>query len=291
MTAADTRRFLAEEIRVTANIRSPRLIDAIATIPRDRFLPPGPWLIRGVADMGGGPRQTDDADPRHVHHDVAVAIDPARDLYNGQPSLIAGWLEAAGVAEGQRVIHIGCGTGYFTAWIAHVVGPAGSVHAMDVDPDLASRARANLADRPWVTVVQGNGTTALPPGADVVIVHAGATHVLDVWLDTLNDGGRLLLPLTMAAPGMPANIGKGPMLLVTRHGAEWRARCFSIVAIYSLKDARDETLGAELAKMLMSGAWMRVTRLRRDAHERGDTCVLHGRTTCLSGDAAKEMGQ
>ncbi|MBE3073762.1 MAG: hypothetical protein IMZ75_02275, partial [Actinobacteria bacterium] len=69
MTAADTRRFLAEEIRVSANIRSPHLIEAIATTPRERFLPPGPWLIRGVGDMAG-PRQTDDADQRHVHHDV-----------------------------------------------------------------------------------------------------------------------------------------------------------------------------------------------------------------------------
>src|SRR5512142_584549 len=127
MTAADTRRFLAEEIRVAANIRSPRVVDAIASVPRDRFLPPGPWIIRGMADVFGPPRQTDDADPRHVHHDVSVAIDPSRQLYNGQPSLVARWLAEAEVDEGQRVVHIGTGTGYFTALVAHVVGPTGYV--------------------------------------------------------------------------------------------------------------------------------------------------------------------
>lgn len=282
MTAADTRRFLAEEIRVTANIRSLRIVDAIATIPREGFLGPGPWRIRGIADMGGPPRRTDDADPRHVHHDISVAIDSSRDLYNGQPSLIAGWLETLGLAPGQRVVHIGCGTGYFTAWIAHVVGPSGSVHAIDVDSGLAERARTNLADRPWVSVHAGNGTRDLPADNDIVLVHAGGTHPLDVWLDALRDGGRLLMPLTMRVPGMPESISKGMMLLVTKGGGDYTARCFSMVAIYSLKDARDEAIGADLGKALMTGALMKVTRLRRDAHDRGDKCIVHGASGCLS---------
>src|SRR4029079_5205797 len=102
----DARQFLAEEIRVAANIRSPRIVEALATIPRERFLPAGPWQIRGVGDVGG-PRTTEDADPRHVYHDVAVAIDPARNLFNGQPSLIARWLDDIALDAGQRVIHIG----------------------------------------------------------------------------------------------------------------------------------------------------------------------------------------
>ena len=47
MKATDARRFLAEEIRVVHNIKSQRIIEAIATIPREQFLPPGPWQIRG----------------------------------------------------------------------------------------------------------------------------------------------------------------------------------------------------------------------------------------------------
>jgi hypothetical protein len=102
MTAEDTRRFLAEEIRVSSNLRHPRLIEALGSVPRERFLPPGPWLIRGMFDTG--PRLTDDADPRHVYHDVAIAIDPSRTLYNGQPSLIAKWLESLEIREAEHVL-------------------------------------------------------------------------------------------------------------------------------------------------------------------------------------------
>ena len=310
MTAADTRRFLAEEIRVTANIRSPRIIDAIASVPRDKFLPPGPWTIRGMADVMGPPRQTDDADPRHVHHDISVAIDTARQLYNGQPSLIARWLDEAGLGEGQRVVHVGTGTGYFTALLGHIVGPAGRVHGIEIDPDLAAQAAANLAPWPWITMQHGNGTAGFPAGNDLVLVHAGATHVLDVWLDALRDGGRLLVPLTGAMAAFPdpaaktapdamkgsmpagmkaammANISKGFVLLITRAGADWKARPLPTipVAIYSLKDVRDESIGAALGHAMMSGRLLKVTRLRRDPHEAGENCVVHGPTTCLTAD-------
>lgn len=186
------------------------------------------------------------------------------------------------VAPGERVIHVGCGTGYFTALLAHVVGPTGRIDAIDVDPSLAQRARTNLAGSPWVSVSAGNGSAELPGGADIVVVHAGASHVLDVWLDALRDGGRLLVPLTLEVPGMPAFIGKGFVLIVTRRGDEWTARAQGMVAIYSLKDVRDEAAGAALGKALMSGALMKVGRLRRDAHDAADTCIVHGATTCLS---------
>ena len=285
MSATDARRFLAEEIRVTANIRSKRIVDALATVPRERFLPNGPWQIRGVGDAGAAAgRLTDDADPRHVYHDVAIGIDPGRNLYNGQPSLIARWLDDVGLDEGQRVIHIGCGTGYFTALIGQVVGRHGRVDAMDVDADLVARARSSLSDCPWIIVRHGNGTADLLEQADVVIVHAGATHVLEAWLDVMADGGRLLLPLTAEFPGMPASIGKGVMTLVTRRADDWQAEVKPMmpVAIYSLKDVRDEKLGAAVGQALMTGALMKATRIRRDAHEPSASCAVHGPATCLS---------
>jgi protein-L-isoaspartate(D-aspartate) O-methyltransferase len=285
MPAADARRFLAEEIRVSCNIRSPRIVDALATVPRERFLPKGPWTIRGVGDASANSgRRTDDGDPRHVYHDVAIAIDAGRNIYNGSPSLIARWLDDLGLGEGQHVVHIGCGTGYFTAIIGHVVGPKGRVDAMDVDADLAVRARVSLSDQPWVRVRHGNGTNDLRGPADVIVVHAGATHVLDAWLDVMADGGRLLLPLTVEMPGMPASIGKGLMAMVTRRGDLWRVQAQSAmpVAIYSLKDVRDSRLEAALGKAMMTGALMKASRIRRDAHEPSASCVVHGSTTCIS---------
>jgi len=108
---------------------------------------------------------TDDANPRHVYHDLAVAIDSTRNLYNGQPSLIARWLDDAGLGEGQRVVHVGCGAGYFTALMASVVGPTGRVDAVDVDAGLATQAAVNLAAWRWVSVSVGNGAARLASGA------------------------------------------------------------------------------------------------------------------------------
>jgi len=278
MTTADARYFLAEEIRVVHNIESARVVDALATVPRERFLGPGPWQMFSMS----GPRPTDDADPRHVYHDTGYALDPARSLYNGQPSMIATWIVELGIREGSRVIHIGCATGYFTALIAHVVGPTGQVHAIEIDRGFVERARVNLAEWPWVSVHHGNGTADLPHGVDAVLVHAGATHVLDAWLDALADGGRLIVPLTSSMPGMAVTLGKGMTALITReHATAYHARFLSMVAIYSLQDARDETLVVALGRMLMTGSFAKVRRLRRDAHEPADTCCLHG-TNCLS---------
>ena len=288
----DARAWFAEDLRVTCNLTAPRLVEALASVPRERFLGPGPWRFWSEALMQVlQPSQahaqlsaqvTDDADPRHVYHNVSIAIDPERNLYNGQPGLIARWLQSLAVAPGERVVHIGCGTGYFTALTAHMVGPSGRVFAIDVDAALADRARTNLRDWPWAEVVRGDGRSALPSDVDVVLVNAGATHVVDEWLDAVREGGRVLVPLTCVMPGMPAGIGKGFVVTARRVGDEWSAAVTSMVAIYSLQGIRDETLGATLGQAMMTGKMGAVTRLRRDAHDASSTCWFHGPTTCLS---------
>jgi len=65
------RRFFAEEIQPIANLQSAGLVEALATVPRQQFLPPGPWLIRSESDFGGPSRQTPDGDPRHVYHNLS----------------------------------------------------------------------------------------------------------------------------------------------------------------------------------------------------------------------------
>ena len=289
MNTAEARHFFAEEIRVVHNIKSQRVIDAFATVPREQFLPPGPWQIRGSEPAAGffsglpsQSRQTDDANPRHVYHDVSIAIDPARDLYNGQPSFIATWFDRLKIKEGDRVVHIGTGTGYYTALIAHIVGSSGMVHGIEIDPALARAASTNLAGRPWATVNEGDGSSALPADIDVMVVHAGSTHILDTWLDAVTDAGRLLVPLTVTMQGMSPNLGKGLMLMITRDNNDWRAGFTSSVVIYSLQGLRDEAKAQALAKGMMSGTFMKVKRLRREKHEATSTCWLHGATICIS---------
>jgi protein-L-isoaspartate(D-aspartate) O-methyltransferase len=256
-------------------------VEALAAVPRERFLPPGPWTIRGEADFQQPPRTTPDADPRHVYHNLAIAIDPARQLFNGAPGLLAMAIDVLMLEAGHRVLHVGCGTGYYTALMAQCVGASGRVVAIDVDEALAARATANLASMPWVRVRHGDASGPLDETFDAILINAGTTHPLPAWLDALAVGGRMVIPLTalMAPP-----IGKGPMFLFTRTSDPLRfdARTVSFVAIYSAVGVRDDALNVRLADALRTNPLPAVRYLRRDAHDPAASCWLHGFTSCLS---------
>ena len=119
---------------------------------------------------------TDDDDPRRLCHDVLVAIDETRRLNNGQPSLWASLFDQLDLQPDARVIHVGAGMGYYSAILATIVGPAGKVTALEIDPGLAPRARDNLAAWPQVGVIAADGFAyrAEEP-ADAIVVNAGVT--------------------------------------------------------------------------------------------------------------------
>jgi len=287
MDLALRRRFFAEEIEAVAKLRSATLVDALATVPRERFLAPGPWTVLAEADFTGmapaKTRLTPDADAARVYHNIGVAIDPVRQLFNGQPATLAPWIDALEIQPGARVLHVGAGLGYYTAVMAHCTGPSGRVLAFEADPALAAQARANLASSPWVTVRDEPLVTAFDETFDAVLVNAGVTHPLDAWLDALAPEGRMILPMTAAMPAM-GPIGKGFVFLVQRHGEELSARLTGFVAIFSAVGIRDEFVNAQLGQAMMAGPQkaQAVTRLRRDAHQPSLSCWLHGPAFCLS---------
>ena len=275
------RRFYAEEIQAISNLRSPALVEALATIPRERFLGAGPWTIRGEADFQAPPRMTPSADPAHLYHNLAIAIDPARQLFNGAPGLLALTIDQLRPEAGDRVLHIGAGTGYYTALIADCVGSTGRVVAIEVDEALAAQARANLAASPWVDVRHGDGSAPLDGPFDAILVNAGVTHPLDTWLDALADGGRIALPLTVP---MSPTIGKGLLVLLTKGSdpVALDARVVTFVAIYSALGVRSDTFNAALGAAMKANPFPRLTRARRDPHEPGPGCWLHAGSCCLS---------
>jgi protein-L-isoaspartate(D-aspartate) O-methyltransferase len=282
------RRFFAEEIEAVAKLRSQTLVDALAAVPRERFLPPGPWTVMAETDFTGmspgKTRQTPDADPARVYHNIGVAIDPDRQLFNGQPAALAPWIDALELAPGARVLHVGCGLGYYTAVMAACVGAGGRVVAFEADAALADTARRNLAPMPWVDVRADAAAEVSGETFDAILINAGVTHPLDAWLDALAPEGRMILPLT-ATGGPMGNIGKGLVFLV-RRGADdsFSAGVTGFVAIFSAVGLRDETLNAFIGKLLMTGPqqWTAITRLRRDRHEPSLSCRLHGPSFCLS---------
>jgi protein-L-isoaspartate(D-aspartate) O-methyltransferase len=277
------RRFYADEIAATSNLTTQALVEALATVPRERFLPSGPWVVRAEGDYGGPPRQTADANPEHVYHNFSVAIDAERQLFNGGPGIVSMAIDALALREGHQVLHIGCGLGYYSALMAHVVGSTGRVVAIEVDEALAQDATQNLSMFSWVDVRHSNGTAACGPSFDAVLVSTGVTHPRDTWLDALESGGRLALPLTAAMPKM-GRISKGPMLLLTK-GDEQNfgvRRIVPLVSVYSALDLRDESLNEALGNAFMRAPFAIPKRLRRDAHDPGPTCWLHAAQFCFA---------
>jgi protein-L-isoaspartate(D-aspartate) O-methyltransferase len=273
---ADMRAWYAEELRFAGPIGSEAVVRAFASVPRERFLGPGPWLT--YSDSGrGGYRPTPDDDPRHVHHDVLVALDASRRINNGAPSLWAFALDQMRIAAGESVLHLGCGTGYYSAIMAELVGPGGSVTAVEHDAALAERAREALAVWPWVAAVAADGARFDSGPRDVIVVSAGATHPLPAWLDALRPGGRLVLPLTSERLG-------GFMLKLERREAADRLAASLLCKAWFIPfiGARDGDLDRRLAAQIEAGHADLVQSLRRDSHVPDGSCWLHGDGFCLS---------
>lgn len=271
---ADTlRERYAEEFTYTAHLTSAAVIRAFARVPRERYLGPGPWRI--FQPYARSYWTTPDADPKHLYHDVLVAIDEMRLLNNGQPSFLASLIEALELQEGNHAVHVGCGTGYFTAILAELVGPHGRVTAIEVDADLAARSRGNLADLPNVEVVSGDGGEHDPGPADAILVNAGATHPRRIWLDSLRLNGRLVLPLT----GLNRI---GWVLKVVNRDKGYAASFISSISIFPCVGARDTDTARLLGEAFTRGGWAAVRSLRRDIHQIEPTCWLHSDNLCLS---------
>src|SRR5205085_2838220 len=106
---------------------------------------------------------TDDAQPDHLYHDILIAIDPARRLNNGLPSLWACLYDQLELEPCVHVVHVGAGTGYYSAILAEIVGRNGKVTAIEIDPELAAIAQRNLATAwPRAVVVATDGFAFRP---------------------------------------------------------------------------------------------------------------------------------
>jgi protein-L-isoaspartate(D-aspartate) O-methyltransferase len=292
-SATEVRARYAEELRFTARVSSAAVIEAFATVPRERFVGPGPWRIRSPMNMDEY-WLTETADPPHVYHDVLIALDEARGINNGQPSLWARLFDHLDINTGEEVLHLGCGTGYYSAIAAELVGRVGQVRAVEIDAMLANKARVALAAWPQVEVIHADGAHTPFDTVDVIVASAGVTHPLLSWLDALKPGGRLLLPMTTSGKladgelstakiALSAGGGPGAMLMVVRQSAnEFSARFLCRTGFVHFQGAREQAADRRLAAALVTDWGGSVRSLRRDHHLKDETCWLHGDGWCLS---------
>ena len=270
------RKFFAELMTAIAGVPHSPLTSAFASTPRERYLGPGPWKVYD----GHGYTQTPTADPTLLYQDIVVAIEEERGINNGQPSLHTRCLAALDVREGESVVHIGAGSGYYTAILATLTSAAGKVFAYEIEEKLAQRAASDLAHMAHVTVVPRSGAEGAIPKSDAIYVTAGATAPLDLWLDALHPSGRLLFPLTPGGSG--GKLGLGNMLLVKRIAEEsFDARFVCPAMFIPCIGGRDEATGKKLAEAFRSGRTHKVRSLRRKTPP-DETCWCSGSGWWLS---------
>lgn len=242
----EVRRSYAQEVGAAAKVTYRPVVEAFAAVPRERFLFAGPWNLPrpGSSDA----EVTPDDDPRHIYVDRLVSLDAAKNLNNGVPSFWAGLFDHLQPRPGERAIHAGAGTGYYSAVLAEMVGRSGSVLGIEFEPHLAAHAAQAFAGRRNVEVLQGDALSLAHGGADVIVASAGLDSVPLPWVRLLNDGGRLLFPLTAPAPQFGVNIGGGAFLLVTRRGRAHDARFVGGTYIYHFMGARSAGASERLAQ-------------------------------------------
>ena len=282
---AAVRTAFAEGLREKSPELPPHVVAAFAAVPREEFVGRGPWLTLPDA---AGYRSTPDADVKHVYQDVAIALDAARMLNNGSPGFLARLLAALDIAEGERVAHIGCSTGYYSAILAEIVGVRGRVLAVELAPDLVERARKTLARWKQIEVRHADGAREPTEPMDVIFVHAGVTHPQQRWLEMLPIGGRIALSLTAILP--PSRIRRiirdhaGWVLVAKRGERGFSARFLEVIGVQALLGGRDAAIQARLREAYARerGARPPVASLRTEAHERDASCWLHEESFCLS---------
>ena len=170
---AEARAEMVEHDLRGRGIRDERILAAMATVPRERFVP---------EHLAG-----------RAYADGALPLTEGQTI--SQPYIVAAMAEAAEVSPGDRVLEVGTGSGYGAAVLAEC---GASVVTIERHASLAAAARALLAElAPSVEVVEGDGSLGWPEGApyDAIVVTAAGPSVPDSLVGQLADGGRLVIPV------------------------------------------------------------------------------------------------
>ncbi len=186
----EIRGFYAKLMAGASRSRDPRLERIFELVPREAFLPPGPWKIM----VGDSYIDTPSADPIYLYQNALVALDTEKGINNGEPFLHAAWIGAVSPQPGEMVTHIGAGMGYYSAILSMLVLPGGRVHAFEIEEKLAAAARENLSPFENATVTAGDAVSLPVPPSDLIYVNAGVAAPPAGWLHALRPGGRMIFP-------------------------------------------------------------------------------------------------
>jgi protein-L-isoaspartate(D-aspartate) O-methyltransferase len=202
MDFARARRRMVDEQLIARGLRDPRVLAAMAELPRHAFVP-ADWQEQAYADS-------------------PLPLGPGATI--SQPYIVALMLERAELAAGDRVLEVGTGSGYQAALLAELDA---ETYSIELDPALAARAARALAAAgyPEVHLRVGDGRAGWPEAAPfaAIIVTAAAESVPPALVDQLAEGGRLLIPV--------GPVGEGPQELLRLRKVDGRARREALIPV------------------------------------------------------------
>ncbi len=168
------RREMIEDQLQRRGIRDPRVLTAMAKVPREAFVPPD--------------EQTE------AYADRALALDCGQTI--SQPYIVALMTEALELTGHESVLEIGTGSGYQAAVLCEL---ARWLVSVERHAELSARAAATLKALGYnnCSLVVGDGTYGWTEFApyDRIIVTAAAQRMPQALFDQLIEGGILVIPL------------------------------------------------------------------------------------------------
>lgn len=171
---AERRRQMVETQLRARGVLDPRVLDAMARVPRHRFV------------------REEDVERAYGDHPLDVGFGQTI----SQPYIVGYMTEQLAIPQGGRVLEIGTGSGYQTAILAEL---AGEVYTIEIVPELAARAARVLGELGYRNVHTrfGDGYGGWPEAApfDAIIVTAAPDHLPHPLTQQLAVGGRLAVPV------------------------------------------------------------------------------------------------
>jgi len=176
----DTSKFRAQRKKmvhdqiVARGIDDPRILAAMAAVPRHAFVP---QRLYGSA-----------------YYDRPLPIGEGQTI--SQPYIVALMTKILKLSGNERVLEVGTGSGYQAAILAQV---AQDIHTIEIKEKLCRRATETLTDLRFDNIKTrcGDGYFGWPEAApfDAIMITAAVDHIPPPLIKQLKEGGRLALPL------------------------------------------------------------------------------------------------
>ena len=202
---AEARKKMVEEQIQARGITEPRVLAAMAKVPRHRFVPEG-YLSQAYADH-----------PLPIGHGQTIS----------QPYIVALMTQHLALQPGEKVLEIGTGSGYQAAILAELTD---QVYTIEIIEPLGQQGAATLESLGYnVHFKVDDGYYGWPEYApfDAIIVTCAPDHVPQPLTGQLRDGGRLVIPV--GPPGYYQTLW-----LIERKGEQFQSTSLGGVAFVPL---------------------------------------------------------